>query len=114
MGGQVPVAESEPIRRDAVGGQFLLGMPRFVTVTPAAFGIDTAAEGVHAGVEIGADAHPEHPRVVSHIDHGGQLVLRFGAGIGKLPQPQQMLDAEQEAGATHAADQNCDLHALRP
>ncbi|AMO60452.1 Uncharacterised protein [Mycolicibacterium phlei] len=31
----------------------------------------------------------------------------------ELPQPQQMLDAEQESGATDTTDENCDLHIDR-
>ncbi len=118
MGGQITVAETEPVGLHPVGRQFLLGMPRFVTVTPATFRVDTTAEGVHAGVEVRTDPHAEHPGVVSHIDDGGQLMLSgrfgFGARSGKLPELRQVLDAEEEAGAAHAADENCDLHALRP
>jgi hypothetical protein len=40
--------------------------------------------------------------------------LGIGGRVGKLPQSQQMLDAEQKSGAAHAAGQNCHLHALRP
>ena len=75
MGGQVAVAEPEPIRLHAVGGEFLLGVPGFVAVAPAAFGVDAAAEGVHAGVEVRADAHAEHPRVVADVDDRGQRMI---------------------------------------
>ena len=68
MRGQVTVAEAEPIRLHTVGGEFLLGMPGFVAMAPAAFGVDAAAKGVHAGVEVGADANAVHPGVVADVD----------------------------------------------
>jgi hypothetical protein len=75
MGGEVAVAEPEPIRLHSVGGEFLLGVPRFVAMAPAAFGVDAAAEGVHAGVEVWADAHAEHPCVVADVDDRGQRMI---------------------------------------
>ena len=42
VGGQVAVAEPEPVGLHAVGGEFLLGVPGFVAVAPAPFGVDTA------------------------------------------------------------------------
>ena len=113
MGGQVAVAEAEPIRLHAVGGEFLLGVPGFVAVPPAAFGVDAAAEGVHAGVEIGADAHAVHPGVVADVDDRGQLVSVAIRSAGELAQAEQMLHTQQEARAADAADQNRDLHTDR-
>lgn len=102
MGGQVPVAEAEPVGLHAVAGQLLHGVPGFVAVPPAALGIDAAAQGVHAGVQVGADADPVHPGVVADVDDCGQFV-RGGpvvrCGFGELAQTQQFLDAEQEPGA---------------
>jgi hypothetical protein len=117
MGGQVAVAEAEPVGLYAVGREFLLGMPGFVAVAPAPFRVDSTAEGVHAGVEVRADPYTEHPRVVADIDDGRQLMLGIVAvwrGRGaKLPKPQEVLHAQQEAGAAHSADQNRDLHIDR-
>ena len=56
VGGDVAVAEAEPVGHRAVGGQFLLGVPGFVHPAPPAVGVDAAPQGVHAGVEVGADA----------------------------------------------------------
>ena len=74
VGGQVAVAEAEPVRLHAVGGEFLLGVPGFVAMAPAALGVDAAAEGVHAGVEVRADPHAVHPCVVADVDDRGQFV----------------------------------------
>ena len=84
MGGEVAVAEPEPVRLHAVSGQFLLGMPGFVTVSPTPVGVDTATEGVHTGVEVRADANAEHPRVIADIDYRGQFVIRIGCGSAEL------------------------------
>ncbi|MDT5265466.1 MAG: hypothetical protein QOI90_2092, partial [Mycobacterium sp.] len=82
---------------------------------PPAFGIDAAAKGVHAGVEVGANPDAVHPRVVADVHDGGEFVIARwpGAGASELPQSQQLLDTEQEPGATDAADQNGDLHIDR-
>ena len=82
MGGQIAITEAEPIRLHAIGGQFLFGMPGFVAVSPAPVGINAAAQGVHAGVQVRADAHAEHPGVITDVDHRGQLVLAVGGGAG--------------------------------
>ncbi len=112
MRGQVAVAEAEPIRLHAVGGEFLLGVPGFVAVAPAAFGVDAAAEGVHAGVEVGADAHAVHPGVVADVDDRGQrMILCFP--VCELAEAEQVLHPQQEARAADAADQNGDLHTDR-
>ena len=117
MGGEVAVAEAEPVRLDAVGGQFLFRVPGFVAMAPSAFGVDTTAEGVHAGVQVGADANPEHPRVVTDVDHRSQVVFGIGCGSGELPgklaQPEQSLHAQQESGPADSADENGDLHTDR-
>ena len=75
MGGQVAVAELEPVGLHAVPREFFLGMPGFVAMAPAAFRVDAATQGVHAGVQIRADAHPVHPGVVADVDDRGQLVV---------------------------------------
>lgn len=81
MGGQIPVAEAEPVGLyPPVGGEFLLGVPGFVAMAPpAALWVDAAAEGVHAGIEVRTDAHAEHPGVIAHVDDGRQLVIGGGA-----------------------------------
>ena len=41
-GGQISVAQPEPIRLHAVGRQFLFRMPRLVAMSPAPLGINTS------------------------------------------------------------------------
>ena len=73
VGGDVAVAEAEPRRVGAVGGQLVAHRPGLARPAPAALGVDAAAEGVHAGVEVGADAQAVQPDVVADVDHGGDL-----------------------------------------
>ena len=72
--GEVAVTEAEPVRLHAVGGEFLFGVPGFVAMAPPALGVDAAAQGVHDRVEVRADPHAIHPRVVADVDDGGQFV----------------------------------------
>ena len=74
MGGQVAVAQAEPIWLNAIGGEFFLRVPGLIAMPPSAFVVDASAQGVHAGIEIRADAHAEHPRVVADIDDCAQLM----------------------------------------
>ena len=97
----VPVAETEPGRFDAVRRELVLGVPRLLAPTPAAVGVDAVAEGVHHGVEIGADLEPVDPDVVPGVGHHGDLGVTLGAGH----QPQQSL---QEPGAADPAGQDRD------
>ncbi|BBY43738.1 hypothetical protein MCEL_20330 [Mycolicibacterium celeriflavum] len=88
-------------------------------MSPTALRVDATSEGVHARVEVGADAHPEHPRVVPDVDHSRQLMLSriishsSNFRVSELPETQQVLHTEQEAGATDAADEYRDLHIDR-
>jgi hypothetical protein len=113
VGGQIAVAQSEPVGLHAVGREFFLRVPGFVLAAPPAVGVDSAAEGVHARVEVGADPHAEHPRVIADVHYRRQLV---GGRIPETAQPQQVLHTEQKAGAAHATHQNRDLHVtdIRP
>ena len=121
MGRQVTVAEAEPVGLHAVGGEFLLGVPGFVAMTPAAFLVDAAAQRVHAGVEVRADPHAVHPRVVADVDDRHQFVIRLGligervrAGLAaEAAETQQVLHAQQEARTADATDENRDLHIDR-
>ena len=56
-----------------------------------------------------------HPGIVADVDDGGQLVAgaRSRRRRRELTQAEQLLHAEQEAGAADAADQNGDLHIAR-
>ncbi len=112
MGGEVAIAEAEPIRLHTVGGEFLLRVPGFVAMAPTAFLVDTAAQGVHAGVEVGTDAHPVHPRVVADVDDRGQRMILWLRGC-ELAESEQALHPQKETRAADAADQNGDLHIDR-
>jgi hypothetical protein len=80
-------------------------------MSPATLGVDPAAEGVHAGVQVRAHPYTVNPRVVADVDDRGQRVLR---AVPELSEAQQLLHPEQEARAPDAADQNGDLHTDRP
>ncbi|MCO5606194.1 hypothetical protein L7F22_060381 [Adiantum nelumboides] len=108
VGGDVAVTQPEPGRLGAVGLQLGLDRPRLVRAAPALLGVDAAAEGVHAGVEIGADPQAVQPDVVADVDHGGDLVRGLARPHGG--QSERVLHALQEAGSADAADQNGDLH----
>ena len=114
MGGQIAVAESEPVRLHAVGGEFLLGVPGFVACPQPRSG-----------------SIPP-PRVYMQVSRSGQIrtpciqasspTLTIAVSswssearcrAGELAEAQQLLDTEQEAGAADAADQNRDLHTDR-
>jgi hypothetical protein len=115
MRSQVPVPESEPVRLNSVGGEFFLRVPGFVRVAPA------LVRGLYLHLRCTyryqdpTDPDAVHPGVVADIDDRGELGVtrRPGAGAGELAEPQQLLDTEQEPGATDAADQNRDLHIER-
>ena len=81
VGGDVAVAEAEPGRLDAVRRQLLLDAPGLVAPAPAALGVDAVAEGVHHGVEVGADLEPVDPQVVGGV--GDDRDLRVGRHAGQ-------------------------------
>ena len=115
---QVSITESEPVGIGSVGGQFLLGVPGFVRAAPTAAGVDAAAEGVHAGIEVGTDPHAVHPHVVAHIDDGSDvMVARRIHRIARLAQwrrercgAQKRTHSEQESGAADTAGEHGHFH----
>ena len=102
MGGEVAVAEPEPGLRLAVRRQLLLGVPGLVGASPAAVGVDAAAERVHDRVEVGADPQAEEPDVVGGVRDDGDLVVG----------PDGVPDAGDESGASEAPGQDGDAHPL--
>ena len=112
VGGDVLVAKAEPGGLGAVGGELLLDGPGLVRVAPAALGVDAAAQRVHAGVEVRADAQAVHPDVVAGVHQRGHLVRRVWAVARRADrrQPQRGLDTKQEPGPAHSTDHNHDLH----
>jgi hypothetical protein len=101
VGRDVPVAQAEPGRLHAVRRQLLLGVPGLLAPTPAALGVDAVAEGVHHGVEVGADLEPVHPEVVGGVGHDGDLALLAVA-------PRQLQHPLQEPGAADATGEHGD------
>ena len=73
VGRDVAVAQPEPRRLDAVRLQVLLGVEGLVAATPPALEVDALAEGVHHGVEVGADLEPVDPQVVGRVGDDGDL-----------------------------------------
>jgi hypothetical protein len=112
--GDVAVAEGEPRRLGLVGGQLLADRPRLPRPPPPALGVDAAAEGVEAAVEVRGDPQAVHPDVVADVHDGSHLVLRVvGAGSDRR-QAERGLHPEQEPGAPDPADQHRHLHAREP
>ena len=65
--GEVPVAQPEPLRLDPVGRELLLDREALIGPPPALLLVDAAAERVHDGVEVGADAEAEQGDVVARV-----------------------------------------------
>ena len=103
VGGDVAVPEREPQRIEAVRPKFVEDPVGLVTATPSALEVDPAAEGVHDGVQVGADLQSVQPDVIRGVADHGDLVIREGG-------PQAL----QEPGATHAARQHRDPHPTVP
>ncbi len=100
VGGEVAVAEPEPLGADAVRREFLLDVEALVGTAPALLLVDATAEGVHHGVEVGADLEAEQMDVVTGVaDHRD---VRVGRGL---------LEATQETSTTDTAGQNHNAHA---
>ena len=75
--------------------------------------MDAAAEGVHHGVEVGADAQAEQRDVVGRVaDHGDAAGRTVGVGVGAVAGGQLGEQAAQEAGTADAACEGRDEHLL--
>ena len=103
VGGDVEVAEAEPARFGAVGGQLLRDPPALTGPSPAAFGVVRAGQGVHHAVQVGADPQAVQGDVVAGVDDRGDVGIRV--------RPAHTL---QEPGTADAAGQHHDPHALQP
>ena len=68
--------------------------------------MDAAAEGVHHGVEVGADLETMDPPVVGGVRDDGHLGVGGAAGDG--PRTQAVEQALEEAGPADAARQDGD------
>ena len=93
-GDEVEVAEGEPLRLGAVRGELGLEAVRLLGPAPPLTLVDTAAQGVEEGVDVGADAQPVEGDVVAGVrdDRDGR-VLETGGGVEVVPEP------ADEAGA---------------
>ncbi len=107
--GDVPVAEREPVRPRAVGRELLGHRRGLVAASPALLLVDGVAQGVHQGVQVGADPQPVQGDVVTGVGHDRDLVLLVGAGRGQVSQ-----EPAQEPGSADAARQRGDSHAMAP
>ena len=98
VGGDVPVAEAEPRRLAAVRRELLLDAPGLRAAAPPAVGVDAVAEGVHHGVQVGADLEPVQPQVVGGVGDHGDVEAADPGG-----RPEQTLE---ESGPPDAAGQD--------
>jgi hypothetical protein len=97
--GEIPVAKGEPGWPRAIGGQLIADGEGLVGSPPALFGVDAAAQGVHHGVQVWADAQAEQRDVVARVaDHGD---LRVGCGGLEAPQESRGAYAAREHGYPH-------------
>ncbi len=113
VGGDVPVAEAEPGCLGVVRAQLGGGRERLVLPSPAAGEIRTAAQGVHARIEVGTHLQSVQPDVVGGVDHRGDPVRVVVGGGPEGVDAQELLAAEQEPGAADPADQDGHLHDVR-
>ena len=100
MGAEIAVAEREP-GRVAVRRRLLQHPPGLVGPAPAAGLVVAAAQGVHHGVQVGADPQAVQGDVVPGVADDRDVGVREG-GAGALDEP----------GAPHAAGQDHDLHGV--
>ena len=83
VGGEVAVAEAEPLRHGAVRGELLLHGVRLVDAPPALLLVDAAAEGVHHRVQVGADPQAEQGDVVAGVADDGDGRVGEGRACGR-------------------------------
>ena len=107
VGGEVAVAEAEPGRPHAVRRQLVLDHEGLVGAAPALLLVDAAAEGVHHGVEVGADPQPEQRDVVAGVADDGDVEGLVGAWRHRGEQ------AAQEPGPADAAGRDDDVHGAQ-
>src|SRR5207237_878135 len=101
VGGEVLVAEREPVRAGAVGGEFGPDLMRLRVPPPALVLVDAAAQGVHDGVQVRADPQAEQRYVVARVPDDRDL------GVGRGP-----AQAAKKTGGTHATREHGDAHNI--
>ena len=97
--GEVPVAQAEPVRTNAVGRQFGQHRVGLTGPAPALLLVDAAAQRVHHGVQVRADVQAEQADVVSGVADDGD------PGRGD-----RGLQAAQETRGADPAGQHGDSH----
>jgi hypothetical protein len=102
VGREVLVAEREPVRAGLVGGELGPDAMRLRVPPPALVLVDAAAQGVHDGVQVRADAQAEQRDVVARVPDHGDL------GLGRGP-----AQAAKKTGGTHATREHGNAHNCR-
>ncbi len=101
MRGGVPIAQTEPGGFHPVGGELLLDREGLVGPAPALLLVDPTPQGVHHGVQVGADPETEEGDVVTGVADDGDLVVCGLVGAGRRVRSERGLEAAEE---TRAAD----------
>jgi hypothetical protein len=102
--GQIAIAKPEPTRTDPKGGEFGSGVETLALASPAGFLVDYPAQGVHDGVQIGADSEPKEGCVIAGVGHDGDPGIR-----------RDRAEASEKSGpANSAREANNSLHAEYP
>ena len=107
VGREVAVAEPEPgrpARRSAASSSLTAKVSS--APAPALLLVDAAAEGVHHGVQVGADPQPEQRDVVAGVADHGDLGPAPARGAWAARE-----QAAQEPGGADAAGRDDDVHA---
>ena len=105
MGRGVAVAEPKPVGLHAVRSQLGLDRKGFILAAPTTFDADATAEGVHHGVQVGADLQSKKADVITGIGDNGDFGIRF-QGREMVQQP------TGESSPPDAASQQRDAHVL--
>src|SRR5207237_3713652 len=79
VGGEVLVAEREPVRAGAVGGEFGPDLMRLRVPPPALVLVDAAAQGVHDGVQVWADPQADQRYVFGRVRDDLAIGVQHGS-----------------------------------
>ena len=95
MGGEIFVAQPEPLGSNAIGGKFVLDDEGFALTSPAALVADPTAEGVHDRIEIRADLQSMESDVVAVVHDDGE----FGSPATLVDEGAQATDEPRPANS---------------
>ena len=123
MGGDVAIAQPEPLRLDAVGRELGLDGVGLAGAAPALSLVDATSEGVHHRVEVRAHPQAEQRDVVARVaddgdlgdpsdpsDLGGVARARGVAGPGAGVRVEMVDEATEEPGPTNPSGKDGDPH----